>query len=106
MSLNSIRMQMASCLYRIFVLIGFGAVVFTAAGPAVADPPPADQGPDPYPDIRYYDKLDAASFAQPGGAWFIAPTGQNCGIWGLGSFGCAGDIPGAPPGTSHIGCTR
>ncbi|AKP57204.1 Uncharacterised protein [Mycobacteroides abscessus subsp. bolletii] len=81
------------------------SVVVALGGAATAhtDPPPADATVNPYPDIRYYDQLDAGSFVQPGGVWFTASTGQNCGIWGLGSFGCAGDIPGAPPGVSHIG---
>jgi hypothetical protein len=70
---------------------------------AVADPAPPEAAPNPFPDIRYYDEVDANSFALPGGVWFISPTGQNCGIWGLGSFGCAGQLPGAPPGTTHIG---
>jgi hypothetical protein len=70
---------------------------------ALADPAPPEAAPDPFPDIRYYDDVDANSFALPGGVWFISPTGQNCGIWGLGSFGCAGQLPGAPPGTNHIG---
>jgi hypothetical protein len=70
---------------------------------AQADPAPTTADPNPFPDIRYYDVLDASSFVLPGGVWFVGPTGQSCGIWGLGSFGCAGDIPGAPPGTSHIG---
>ncbi|BBY65806.1 hypothetical protein [Mycolicibacterium helvum] len=73
------------------------------AGPAHADPAGTENPPDPFPDIRYYDQVDTGGFVQPGGVWFTAPTGQNCGIWGLGSFGCAGDIPGAPAGVSHIG---
>ncbi|UXA05890.1 hypothetical protein KXD96_23850 [Mycobacterium sp. SMC-2] len=81
------------------------AMILALGSPASAqaDPPPPLTAPDPFPDIRYYDEADPGSFALPGGVWFIAPTGQNCGIWGLGSFGCAGDIPGAPAGTSHIG---
>lgn len=67
---------------------------------AQADPATPPTAPDPFPDIRYYDALDASRFVLPGGVWFVAPTGQNCGIWGLGSFGCAGDIPG---GVNHIG---
>ncbi|BBZ78877.1 hypothetical protein MANY_42140 [Mycolicibacterium anyangense] len=82
-----------------------GTLVAGVAGTPIAgaEPNQQDPGASPYPDIRYYDKLDPLQFAQPGGIWFIAPTGQNCGIWGLGSFGCAGNIPGAPPGVSHIG---
>ncbi len=86
-----------------------GAAVLTLGGSvtlgdsvtAHADPPAAT--PNPYPDIRYYDRLDANNFALPGGVWFLSPTGQNCGIWGRGDFGCAGEIPGAPAGVSHIG---
>ncbi|CPS43518.1 Hypothetical protein ERS075554_03314 [Mycobacteroides abscessus] len=73
------------------------------ASEAHADPPPPDAAINPFPDIRYYDQLDPGSFVQPGGLWFTAPTGQNCGIWGRGSFGCAGDIQGAPAGVNHIG---
>jgi hypothetical protein len=87
------------------VIVAVGAMVLTVNGSATAqaDPAPPQEAADPFPDIRYYDELDANSFALPGGVWFVAPTGQNCGIWGLGSFGCAGDIPGAPAGVSHIG---
>ncbi|QZT59878.1 hypothetical protein JN084_08590 [Mycolicibacterium austroafricanum] len=75
----------------------------STAVPAAAQPeqPPAQQ--DPWPDIRYYDRVNPGAFVLPGGVWFKAPTGQTCGIFGLGSFGCAGPIPGAPPGTNHIG---
>jgi hypothetical protein len=88
---------------RGFAAIGAIALAVANNATAAADPQPPDVGPNPYPDIRYYDNVDPDSFALPGGVWFIGPTGQNCGIWGLGSFGCAGDIPGAPPGTQHIG---
>jgi hypothetical protein len=95
------KMNLKSCSAVIAAAAGLFALSSVAS--AVADPPPADPGPSPYPDIRYYDNLDPNNFALPGGVWFIAPTGQNCGIWGRGNFGCVGDIPGAPPGTSHIG---
>jgi hypothetical protein len=91
--MNRLRCTMAA--------VGAITVAWGTAATAGADP--AEAAPDPFPDIRYYDLLDADSFVQPGGVWFIAPTGQNCGIWGLGSFGCAGDIPGASAGVSHIG---
>lgn len=77
--------------------------VLSSPAPALAEPAPPEATSDPFPDIRYYDELDAEAFALPGGVWFVAPTGQDCGIWGLGNFGCAGDIPGAPAGTRHIG---
>jgi hypothetical protein len=98
-----LRVRRANRLDRIFTGIGVTLLALTNVATALADPQSPDPSPDPYPDIRYYDQLDANNFAVPGGVWFIAPTGQNCGIWGLGSFGCAGDIAGAPPGTSHIG---
>jgi hypothetical protein len=89
--------------YGAIATLGAVITVFGSAVTAQADPDAAQAVPNPFPDIRYYDQLDAGNFVQPGGIWFTAPTGQNCGIWGLGSFGCAGDIPGAPAGVSHIG---
>lgn len=75
-----------------------------AEQPGAADSsPPADPGVSPWPDIRYYDQLDANDFALPGGVWFLSPTGLSCGIWGRGNFGCSGQIPGAPPDVTHIG---
>lgn len=93
----------AGVLRRLGALAAAVVGVLSCAPTASADPAPADPGPSPWPDIRYYDSVDAGLYAQPGGVWFTAPTGQNCGIWGLGNFGCVGDLPGAPPGTTHIG---
>jgi hypothetical protein len=81
----------------------FGILTVGNAPTARADPETQNAAPNPFPDIRYYDELDAGDFALPGGVWFISPTGQNCGIWRRGSFGCAGQIPGAPTGVDHIG---
>ncbi|WP_423212770.1 hypothetical protein [Mycobacterium talmoniae] len=90
-------------MYRTATVVGVGILALSSAAAAQADPDPAGAGPNPYPDIRFYDDVDAGSYALPGGVWFVSPTGQNCGIWRRGSFGCAGDIPGAPPGVSHLG---
>lgn len=81
-------------------VVAVWAVAVSAAPVAAAAP---DEGP--WPDIRYFDRVDSTAFAVPGadGRWFIAATGQNCGIWGPGSVACAGDIPGAPPGTRALG---
>lgn len=97
------RMRTSNCLVRALAALGIGVLALSTAATAQADPEPPDAGPNPFPDIRYYDQVDAGSFALPGGVWFVSPTGQNCGIWNRGSFGCAGYIPGAPPGDSHIG---
>lgn len=79
------------------------AMVFACTATVSAEPGSADAVPNPFPDTRYYERADAGLFVEPGGVWFTAPTGQNCGIWGLGSFGCSGVIPGAPAGIEHIG---
>lgn len=65
----------------------------------------AEPEADPWPNIRFFDRQDAGAHTVPGadGVWFTAPTGQNCGIWGRGSFACRGEIPGAPPGTQAVG---
>ncbi|SRX79604.1 hypothetical protein MPP7335_01341 [Mycolicibacterium parafortuitum] len=87
----------------LLALIGVMILALGTAGFAGAQPEAVDTQAEPWPDIRYYDRLDPGAYVQPGGVWFTAPTGQNCGIWGLGNFGCAGVVPGAAPGTSHIG---
>jgi hypothetical protein len=52
----------------------------------------------------WYTPLTPDEFFIPDqpGVWFLSPSGLNCGIWVWGSFGCTGDIPGAPPGDNHI----
>lgn len=88
--------------FRTVAVVGVGMLVFGDPGVAQADPAPG-AGPDPFPDIRFYDEVNAEDFASPGGVFFLSPTGQTCGIWRRGSFGCAGDIPGTGPGIGHIG---
>lgn len=74
-----------------------------------AIPPAPGPTPPPYPDtnliLRSYDlvRYDDYFTASAGGVWFSTPMGLNCGIWDRGSFGCTGDIRGAPPGTTNIG---
>lgn len=94
------RRVMARRAVALFAVLVAGLV---GAPVATADPELPAAQVDPWPDIRYYDQQDPGLYIQPGGIWFTAPTGQNCGIFGLGSFGCTGFIPGTPPGTSHIG---
>lgn len=81
------------------------AAAALAAALAVVPTAAADPPPEPWPTIRFYDRLDPGVLSRPGidGVWFTAPTGQNCGIWGRGSFACRGLIPGAPPGTEAVG---
>lgn len=93
------------------LLVGF-AISGTPLGHADPDvfPPPS-----PYPKfefiIRSYDRHEPDEFftatqnftANFNVLWFQAPGGLSCTIWDRGSFGCTGDIQGAPPGTSHIG---
>lgn len=84
--------------------------LFGIAPSGNADPPGGDAPPpnSPFPDLdvitAYYTKLNPEEFYLPDrfGVWFLSPTGMNCGIWIWGSFGCSGDIPGAPPGDNHI----
>jgi hypothetical protein len=88
------------------VLTGFVA-------PAHAEPASGEPAATPYPELRYFTEIDAAPYAvgdtpaadfpdQPG-VWFVTAQGLTCGIWFRGSFGCTGDIPGAPAGITRIG---
>lgn len=98
------RIRSGRWLATVAVAIGFA---FVAAAPGYAEPP-EDAAPKPFPDpadiTAWYDELAPEKFfiPQQPGVWFLTPSGLNCGIWGWGSFGCAGAIPGAPPGDDHI----
>jgi hypothetical protein len=84
-------------------------LALAGAPPGRADPSSDEPSAGPYPDMALiltsYDRLEADEFVVAGspGVWFLSPTGLNCGIWDRGSFGCSGDIRGAPPGTRNIG---
>jgi hypothetical protein len=89
------------------IALATGVVLASSAG-AHAEPDPTAT-PPPYPDtnliLRSYHLVQYDDYftASAGGVWFSTPTGLNCGIWDRGSFGCTGDITGAPPGTTNIG---
>lgn len=79
------------------------------SSPAVHAEPAQESPSSPYPEayfiLRYYESMryDDYFTGSAGGVWFSTPLGLNCGIWDRGSFGCTGDIRGAPPGTTNIG---
>lgn len=81
------------------------AVAFATTGHA---DPLSDAPGAPFPAMSHittwYNQLAPEEFFTPDhpGVWFLSPSGLNCGIWTWGSFGCTGDIPGAPPGDNHI----
>lgn len=84
------------------------ALTLVCAPPVLAEPnggSPASPYPATYFILDYYDKVKYDDYftSSAGGVWFSTPLGLNCGIWDRGSFGCSGDIRGAPPGTTNIG---
>jgi hypothetical protein len=95
------------------VLSVTGTGITASAHRAHADPDAGDARLNPYPDLRYFTEIDAAPYdaSDPPGAslpdqpgyWFTTAQGLSCGIWFRGSFGCSGDIPGAPAGVHQIG---
>lgn len=85
-------------------MLTVGMLVAASGGLAAAEPGSGDGAAGPYPELRYFTKTSAEPYVIPGqGIWFATPLGLNCGIWLRGSFGCDGDIPGAPPGVGRIG---
>jgi len=68
-------------------------------------PPKSTPFPDAGPILQSYQRQQPSEFftASNEGVWFSTPLGLNCGIWDRGGFGCAGSIPGAPQGDTHIG---
>jgi hypothetical protein len=93
-----------------------GVVASSIIGPVApghAEPALDGSPSNPYPELRYFTENDAAPYAvgdtpaadfpnQPG-VWFVTAQNLRCGIWFRGSFGCTGDIPGAPSGITRIG---
>jgi hypothetical protein len=84
--------------------VGLG-LLGVAWAPAYAEPAAAESNPDPYPELRYFTRIDAGPYIDPAGqgTWFVTAQGLRCGIWFRGSFGCTGAIPGAPAGVDKIG---
>lgn len=84
-------------------------VIMMVGSPTVLAEPNSGSASSPYPAayliLDYYDKVKYDDYftSSAGGVWFSTPLGLNCGIWDRGSFGCTGDIRGAPPGTTNIG---
>ena len=97
---------------RWLTAVGFTiGLAFAVAAPVYADGEIGDDAPPlatPFPDLNvitaYYSEVNPEEFFLPDrpGVWFLSPTGLNCGMWNWGSFGCSGDIPGAPLGDDHI----
>lgn len=91
------------------VLTGFSIALAATTPAAMAEPGVDHTNNNPYPDIdqilRSYAPVrhDDYFTHSAAGVWFSTPLGLNCGIWDRGSFGCSGDIRGAPPGTANIG---
>jgi hypothetical protein len=97
-------MRMTVCCRWLVAIASAIGLTFNSMIPAHAEPDPDN----PYPDMKlvaaWYNPLAAEEFFIPEarGVWFVSPSGLNCGIWTWGSFGCAGAIPGAPPGIDRI----
>lgn len=95
------------------IVCAVASVITGLVAPAHGEPASGDARPNPYPELRYFTEIDAGPYTLPDlagvalpdqpGVWFVTAQGLNCGIWFRGSFGCTGDIPGAPPGTHQIG---
>jgi hypothetical protein len=85
-------------------LAGFLAVATIGIG--VAAPAHAAPAAGPYPDITQYERvvnLEKFKVTDEDGIWLTTPVGLYCGIGGDGSYGCTGNLPGAPPGENEVG---
>jgi hypothetical protein len=82
-----------------------GLLVGAAVGVGAAAPATAVPTESPYPDITSYERvvrLEKFTVTDEEGIWFTTPVGQYCGIGEDGSYGCSGDLPGAPPGENEV----
>lgn len=100
------RTMIGNCRWLVAIVASLGLVLGTAT--AADAEPLGESAATRFPDIAHitawYTELQPDEFFIAGrpGAWFLSPSGLNCGIWPWGSFGCKGDIPGAPAGDNHI----
>lgn len=96
--------HIGSCRWLASIASAIGLALATVSL-AHADPA-GDVSTSPYPELDHitdwYTQFQPEEFFLPDhpGVWFLSPSGANCGIWDQGSFGCAGDVPGA--GANHI----
>ena len=74
-------------------------VILTFAPQALAAPAHA-----PYPDVSHYKIANSQLFrvTDEAGVWFTTPLGVRCAIEDDASYGCSGELPGAPPGENEI----
>jgi hypothetical protein len=102
------KMRIGIGVCRCFAAVTFAiGLAFGTVSLSHADP--SDDAPvSPFPELKHiavwYDQRQPEEFFLPDrpGVWFLSPSGLNCGIWHWGSFGCAGDITGAPPDVHNI----
>lgn len=93
----------------LFVAVACVNAFLLTCSPSVLAEPNNGSPSSPYPAtyliLDYYEKVKYDDYftSSSGGVWFSTPLGLNCGIWDRGSFGCTGDIRGAPPGTTNVG---
>jgi hypothetical protein len=82
-----------------------GLLAGIAVGVGAAAPAAAVPTERPYPDITQFKRvidLEKFKVIDKEGIWFSTPVGQHCGIADDGSYGCSGDLPGAPPGENEV----
>lgn len=59
----------------------------------------------PYPDVSQYKEVsntETFRVTDEAGVWFTTPLGVRCAIEDDGSYGCSGELPGAPQGENEI----
>jgi hypothetical protein len=82
-----------------------GVLACTFIGVSVAAPAAGIPSTGPYPDIAKYQPVSNIFnyiVTDRDGIWFTTPEGVYCAIEDDGSYGCSGDLPGAPPGENEV----
>jgi hypothetical protein len=85
------------------LLAGVLTGIFIGVG--VATPAAGIPARGPYPDTAKYQPVSnifTYIVTDRDGLWFTTPEGLYCGIEDDGSYGCSGDLPGAPPGENEV----
>ena len=84
--------------------VGGIAIIVTIAT-AFAGTANAMPAQSPYPDSSGYRSVSSTwiyRVVNEDGVWFTSPVGMRCGIGDDGSYGCSGNLPGAPAGQNEV----
>lgn len=91
------RLTRTMVLFLSALLLGVGSCsAATSFAAPTAGPYPNLDGYKTVPNVENYKVVSET------GVWFTSSLGVRCAIEDDGSYGCSGELPGAPPGSNEV----